>query len=255
MLQLTRTTLGFVFMLLLVTVVSAAAADEFEIAICVNSGGNVRFVPPGTACRSNERLVTWNTRGAPGLVGSQGPQGPLGPQGPQGAQGAQGPQGADGRQGPEGLQGPQGPAAPGPGPALVLDSNDTIVGRYINRTGDVLVHIGADHFVVGATQQGFVPTGSFIYQEAGCTGTPSIVANVNASALAQVALVKPGEAWLPDLVAANTNLPANSTIFLHTWFADGSSTSCLPRVLISAVTLMPLRLVPVRGFIAPFHLQ
>ena len=258
MLQVTRTTLGLAVMLLLVTAASVVAADEFEIDICLNSAGHVRFVPPGTACRANERLVTWNSQGAPGPVGPQGPQGPQGPVGPKGSDGtdgAEGPQGPEGPEGPQGPQGPQGPGASGPGPALVLDSNGIVIGRYISRTGDVLVQIGADHFVVGATQQGFVPTGSFVYQEAGCTDTPSIVANVNASALAQVALVKPGEAWLPDLVAAKINLPPNSTVFSQTWFADGSSTPCTQGVQFSAVTLTPLRLVPLGAFIAPFHLQ
>lgn len=254
MLRLTRTTLGLAGLLLMVTATSVVAADEFEIDICLNSAGNVRFVPPGTACRSNERLVTWNTRGAPGPVGPQGPQGPQGPLGPQGADGPQGPQGPEGPQGP---QGPQGPAASGPGPALVLDSNGTVVGHYINRTGDVLVHIQSDYFVVGATLQGFVPTGSFVYPPTGvgCTGTPSTLSNVNASALAQVALVKPGQAWLPDLVAAKINVPAGSTGFAQTFFADGSSTPCMERFFPSAVSLTPLRPVPLGTFIAPFHLQ
>ena len=120
----------------------------------------------------------------------------------------------------------------------------------------MLVHIGADYFVVSATQQGFVPTGTFIHLEATCTDAPSIVAiNVNALALAQGALVKPGEAWLPDLAVARINLPPSSTIFFQTFMADGSSTPCTEYLFFGAVTLMPLRSVSLSGFSAPFHLQ
>jgi hypothetical protein len=137
----------------------------------------------------------------------------------------------------------------------VLDSNDTVIGHYINRTGDVLVHLGADHFVVAATRRGFTPTGSFIHREAGCTDDPAIAANASAPSLAQVALVKPGAAWLPDFGAKRITLPAESTYFYQIFFADGSSTPGLEDVLYSAVTLTPLRQVPLSGFSAPFHLQ
>jgi Collagen triple helix repeat (20 copies) len=282
MLRLTRTTVWLAAMLLLVMATSVIAADDFETDICLNSSGHVRFIAPGSACRSNERLIIWSNQGPPGPQGPQGLQGPLGPQGLQGAQGPQGPQGpsgadgaagpqgpqgpggADGAagpqgplgpEGPQGPQGPQGPAASGPGPALVLDRNDTVIGHYISRTGDVLVHIGADHFVVAATQQGFISTGSFIHREAGCTDTPAIAANANALSLAQVALVKPGEAWLPDFGATPITLPADSTYFFQRFFADGSSSACLEDVVFSAVTLTPLRKVLLSGFSAPFHLQ
>ena len=276
MLQLTRSTFGLAVLMLLVSAASAVAADGYEINICLNSAGNVRFVPPGTACRSNERLVTWNTQGALGPAGpqgSQGPQGVIGPQGvvgpqgvigpqgvvgPQGVAGPQGevgPQGSNGANGADGAVGPQGPVAPGPGPALVLDSNDAIIGRYINRTGDVLVHVGTDYFVVGATLQGFVATGTFIHQEAGCLGPPAIAATANALSLTQVALVKPGEAWLPDFGASRITLPANSPYFYQVFFANGSSSRCMEDVVFSDVTLTPLRRIPLSGFRAPFHVQ
>jgi hypothetical protein len=137
----------------------------------------------------------------------------------------------------------------------VLDSNDTVIGRYISRTGDVLVHIGADHFVAAATRRGFTPTGSFIHREAGCTDEPTIAANASSPSLAQVALVKPGAAWLPDFGARRVTLPAGSPYFYQIFFADGSSTTCLEDVLYSDVTLTPLRQVPLSGFSAPFHLQ
>jgi hypothetical protein len=255
MLRLTRTALAVAAMMLLIASTSVVAADGYVIYACLNPAGQVRFVRPGSACRRSERLVTWNTQGPPGPVGPQGPRGPQGLQGlqgPQGSNGANGPQGPGGALGP---QGPQGPGASGPGPAFVLDSNDTIIGHYINRTGDVLVRIGADHFVVSATKDGFVPTGAFIYLDGGCTDTPSIVANVSADTLSQVALFKAGEAWLPDLAAVKINLPANSSFSWQNFFADGSSTPCAAGTFFNPITLMPLRSVPLSGFIAPFHLQ
>ena len=268
MLQLTRSTLGLAVLLLLVTAASAVAADGYEINICLNSAGNVRFVPPGTACRSNERLVTWNTQGALGPAGpprayartarvvqSVRKASAIGPARRDGPQGEVGPQGSNGANGVDGAEGPQGPGAPGPGPALVLDSNDTIIGRYINRTGDVLVNVGADHFVVGATLQGFVPTGTFIHQEAGCLGPPTIAANANALSLAQVALVKPGEAWLPDFGASRITLPADSTVLLPGVLRQRIVNRCMEDVVFSEVLLTPLRRVPLSGFSAPFHVQ
>jgi hypothetical protein len=154
-----------------------------------------------------------------------------------------------------GLPGPTGPAAAGPGPALVLGANDTVVGHYMSRTGDVLVHVGADAFVVAATKQGFVPTGQFVHQAAGCTDTPFIMGSVSASALAQVALVKPGEAWLPDFSVAAVSLPPFSTVFTRTFFADGSSTPCSEGTVFATTILRPLRLVPLGAFVTPFHLQ
>ena len=275
MLRLTRTTLGLAVLLLLIMSTSVVAADGYAIYACLNSAGQVRFVRAGSPCRTSERPVTWNTQGPPGPLGPQGPAGPVGPQGPRGPLGLQGPQGpngvngpqgpqgpggpkgsdgTNGAEGPQGPQGPQGPAASGPEPALVLDSNDVVIGQYISRTGDVLVHVGADHFVVAATQRGFVPTGSFIHRVAGCTDTPAI-ANANALPLAQVALVKTGEAWLPDFGARRNTLLADSPYFYQMFFADGSSTDCMEDVVWSEVTLTPLRKVPLNTFSAPFHLR
>ena len=278
-------------MLVQVTATSVVAAAAPQVDICLSPSGNVRFIPRGTRCRTSERLIIWNNQGGvPGPQGPQGPQGAQGPQGPtgaqgplgptgaigaagpQGPQGAVGPKGSDGAvgpkgsdgadgaagpvgpEGPQGPQGPQGPGASGPGPALVLDSNNIVIGHYINRTGDVLVHVGADRFVVAATRQGFISTGSFIHLEANCSDTPAI-ANPNALSLAQVALVKPGEAWLPDFGATPITLPADSMYFFQMFFADGSSTTCLEGVVSSEVTLTPLRKVLLSGFSAPFHLQ
>ena len=50
-------------------------------------GGALRVVAKASACRSGERALAWNQRGA---------QGPTGPTGPTGATGAQGPQGPAG---------------------------------------------------------------------------------------------------------------------------------------------------------------
>lgn len=221
MLRVTRSSIGLSLVLLLLFGTRPLVADQ--ISACVNPAGQMRLVASGASCRPQEELVTWNV---------QGPEGPEGPQGP---------------------QGPEGDAASGAGPAVVLDSNDTIVGRYLNRTGDVLVHIGADFFVASATQLGFIPAGTFIHQQADCTDTP-FVTTVNPNALAQAALVKPGEAWLPDLAAAKVNPPANSVAFAQTFFASGPPTPCMGPFA-SPATLTPLRSVSLSGFLTPFRIE
>jgi len=90
--------------------------------------GFLRIVRDASACRANERVVTWNQRGREGPAGpagpagptgSAGPKGPVGPEGPAGPAGAAGPSGSAGPAGPPGPQGPAGSAGPaGPqGPA------------------------------------------------------------------------------------------------------------------------------------------
>ena len=76
----------------------ASADTGNRITACISKDGRVRVVSVGdlrhaeskrhgSACRSGERLVTWNIRGP------AGPAGPPGPQGPDGAPGPQGPAG------------------------------------------------------------------------------------------------------------------------------------------------------------------
>jgi hypothetical protein len=59
-------------------------------------GGALRVVARASACRSGERALAWNQRGAEGPTGPAGAAGPPGPAGPRGATGAQGPQGPAG---------------------------------------------------------------------------------------------------------------------------------------------------------------
>lgn len=101
-----------------VAAVAAATVEETVIHACVRpSNGQVRIVPPSTACRAGERRLTWtrNAVGVPGLAGPRGPAGPAGPHGPAGPPGPAGPagpQGLPGLQGPQGLTGPAGPTGP-----------------------------------------------------------------------------------------------------------------------------------------------
>ncbi len=44
-------------------------------ACVVNDSGTVRIVAPGTACRKNEALITWNLQGPPGNPGTPGAAG------------------------------------------------------------------------------------------------------------------------------------------------------------------------------------
>src|SRR6185436_15285156 len=59
-------------------------------------GGALRVVARASACRSGERSLAWNQRGAEGPTGPAGAAGAQGPAGPKGATGAQGPQGPAG---------------------------------------------------------------------------------------------------------------------------------------------------------------
>jgi Lamin Tail Domain len=59
-------------------------------------GGALRVVARASACRSGERSLAWNQRGAEGPTGPAGAAGAQGPAGPNGATGAQGPQGPAG---------------------------------------------------------------------------------------------------------------------------------------------------------------
>jgi len=109
------------FVVTLALAPTSAGAQE-QIFACVNANsGAVRIVAQGAACRTPERLVTWNVvgpQGPPGPAGPAGALGPLGPQGPAGPAGALGPPGPQGPAGPAGAlgpPGPQGPAGP-PGP-------------------------------------------------------------------------------------------------------------------------------------------
>src|SRR5262249_61337650 len=88
--------------------ISAGAQEQIFACVNANSGA-IRIVAQGAACRTPERLVTWN------VVGPQGPPGPAGPAGALGPPGPQGPAGPAGALGPPGPQGPAGPPGP-PGP-------------------------------------------------------------------------------------------------------------------------------------------
>ena len=59
-------------------------------------GGALRVVARASACRSGERSLAWNRRGAVGPTGPVGAAGAQGPAGPKGATGAQGPPGPAG---------------------------------------------------------------------------------------------------------------------------------------------------------------
>lgn len=77
-------------------------------------GGALRVVARASACRTGERSLAWNQRGARGPAGPAGATGPQGPAGPKGETGAQGP------------QGPAGPA---------LASFDSLAGLSCTRAG------------------------------------------------------------------------------------------------------------------------
>ena len=119
-----------------------AAADDV-ITGCQKPGrGFLRIVRDASACRGNERVVTWNMSGP---AGPAGPMGPVGPAGPQGVPGQAGPAGPAGPQGPQGQAGPQGPQGP------PLASLSALVGsactRADNSAGTVAIATTAANII------------------------------------------------------------------------------------------------------------
>lgn len=88
-------------------------AQDGTISACYSrSGGALRVVDEGQACKNGETRLTWNQKGEPGPAGAAGPQGPAGADGAPGADGADGAQGPAGPAGSDGAAGPQGPVGP-----------------------------------------------------------------------------------------------------------------------------------------------
>ncbi|PFM82700.1 hypothetical protein COJ46_02515 [Bacillus sp. AFS077874] len=80
---------------------------------CVKkSDGVLRVISKGSKCKSQETLITWNSKGDKGDKGVQGPKGATGAQGPKGNTGATGPKGSTGATGPQGAKGEQGIQGP-----------------------------------------------------------------------------------------------------------------------------------------------
>lgn len=143
----------------------------------------------------------------------------------------------------------------GGGGIAVVDSNNLEIGKLVSRTGDVLVRVGDDAFIAAVTRHGFVAAGTFIHRDASCGDVPLITSTFNPWALAQVALVKPDQAWVPDLSATQVNLPALSIVFTQTFLANGTSTPCTEAAIASDTALTPMRMISLRGFSPEFRLQ
>ena len=134
-------------------------SNDDVITGCQKPGrGFLRVVRDASACRSNERVVTWNERGPAGpqgpagpagqagerglmgpagAVGAMGPAGPAGAIGPAGAAGATGPAGPAGPQGAQGLAGPQGPA--GSALASLAALSGSACSRFDGSAGTVAI--------------------------------------------------------------------------------------------------------------------
>ena len=114
--------------------------------------------------------------GLPGPQGAQGPTGPTGPQGPQGQQGPQGDQGPAGPQGPQGEVGPSGPRF------ILVDSNQTVVGPFlqflsennsVSSVGIVYFDTGTEHvpLSVYTDRLGMHPNVTLYFDGSSCNGT------------------------------------------------------------------------------------
>jgi hypothetical protein len=141
------------------------------------------------------------------------------------------------------------------GGVSVVDSTGAEVGKLVSGTGEMLVRVDADSLIVKATTRGFVSGGTFVYQESGCAGAPLITSTFDRLALAPVALVKPGEAWIPDLAADPVTIPADFIVYTQTFVASGRSTGCMEASFSAPTAMTPLRMISLNGFVAPFRLQ
>src|SRR5918996_1106653 len=66
---------------------TAGTADvlaDGPINACIREDKFIRFVSDASACRSNERAISWNREGLAGIPGEPGLPGPPGPPGPTG---------------------------------------------------------------------------------------------------------------------------------------------------------------------------
>ncbi|PGZ90927.1 collagen-like protein [Bacillus sp. AFS029533] len=96
--------------------ISYATTTNTNYYGCVKkSDGVLRVISKGSKCKSQETLITWNSKGDKGDKGVQGPKGSTGATGPQGAKGEQGIQGPKGDKGEQGIQGPKGDKGEGVG--------------------------------------------------------------------------------------------------------------------------------------------
>ena len=145
------------------TAFAGASARAAGVIVGCQKPGNgfLRVVRDADDCRRNERIVTWNERGAagpqgpagpagaPGPAGLQGPKGdagaagavgPAGPIGPAGSAGAAGQAGPVGPAGPAGAQGPAGPQGPA-GAASLGALDGSACTRFDNAAGtlDIVV--------------------------------------------------------------------------------------------------------------------
>jgi hypothetical protein len=136
-------------------------------------GGALRVVAKASACRSGERALAWNQRGAAG---------PAGPAGAQGSTGAAGPAGPKGE---SGAQGPQGPAGPG------LASFDSLAGLGCNIGGQAgAISIAYDgsglaqiHCVAGAGGEAVIRINEFSVGIEGALGDEFVeIANTGTAA-------------------------------------------------------------------------
>jgi hypothetical protein len=139
---------------------ATTSATNTLVACAKKSGGDLRLVGKASACRGNERAVTWNARGA---QGPRGPRGRVGARGATGATGAIGTAGATGPAGPAGAQGPggaQGPAGPASQPKWHYVFTDTSISGSTTTTVPTQSCVDAPADVPHAVNGGYELSGS-----------------------------------------------------------------------------------------------
>ncbi len=189
------------------------------ISACVNPVGQMRLLDEGTACRDQERLVTWAV---------QGPSGPPGPEGPSGASGLR-----------------------------VVDANGAQMGWFSSPV--VVMHINNYWFTVFPQRDGFSGPSfgfNFSFLTADCSGQRYL--SGAAAGLVANAQVFNQQAVFPDYEGVRVVITGTPQTPGMSWTqqigASGPLTPCVPSPVFGTLTLFPARSVDLSGFVPPFRL-
>ena len=163
---------------LLLLVLSSAASAQTQVPNEFQSGTPARAAEVNANFDALEAAIDANVTAITQIpAGPEGPQGPQGDPGPQGPQGVMGPTGPTGAQGPQGIEGPQGPVGPR---FVVVDSNQTVLGPFlqmheVNRdsAGIVYFDTGSGYVPISVYKDrlGARPNLTLYFDDNGCRGT------------------------------------------------------------------------------------
>ena len=142
----------------------------------------------------------------------------------------------------------------GRGP-LVRDYYNTVVGSLLSSSGDVLITVNGESFVLDLSGGYYSTVGypALIFLHADCTGTPYRAFTNPPERLVPIAEFMFGAAWIHDSSVASVYMPAGAPAYVRNELVG--SDSCQAGAYPSPVTLYPIRSVSVAGFQPPFRVE